>query len=156
VADEEQPAGSNRRGECRAGDGCEHHQLSRWHTEALAAGRRGDAVALFMASAGMPTDQIRAMRTEPFWPGMEAIAPTLAYDHAAILGKDASVPTGRAARVAVPALVMYGDASYPFMGETARTLSQAIPHAELRTLAGQAHVVNPGVLAPVLIQFFTS
>lgn len=125
-------------------------------TQALAAGRRGDAVALFMACTGMPAGQIEDMRTAPFWPGMEAIAPTLAHDHAAILGPDAALPTGRAARVAVPALVMHGDASYPFMGETARTLSQAIPQAELRTLAGETHVVNPAVLAPVLTEFFTA
>jgi len=53
-------------------------------------------------------------------------------------------------------LVMHGDASYPFTGETARALTQAIPHAELCTLAGQDHNVSPEVLAPILVQFFTS
>lgn len=125
-------------------------------TDMLAAGSRGDAIALFMAYTGMPADQIEGMRKAPFWPGLEAIAPTLCYDHAAILGKDASVPAGLAASVGMPALVMHGDASYPFMGETARALSQAIPHAELRTLAGQSHEVSPGVLAPVLVEFFTA
>jgi pimeloyl-ACP methyl ester carboxylesterase len=125
-------------------------------TEALAANRRGDAVALFMAYTGMPADQIEGMRKAPFWPAMEAIAPTLGYDHAAILGKDASVPVQRAAQVAVPTLVMYGDASFPFMSETARELAQAIPHAELRTLTGQTHNVSPEVLAPVLVESFTS
>jgi len=76
------------------------------------------------------------MRNAPFWPGMEALGPALAYDHAAILGKDASIPRELAARVAVLTLVMHGDASYPFTGETARALTQAIPHAELCTLAG--------------------
>jgi pimeloyl-ACP methyl ester carboxylesterase len=125
-------------------------------TDMLAAGRRGDAIALFMACTGMPADQIEGMRKAPFWPGLEAIAPTLGYDHAAILGKDASVPAGLAASAGMPALVMHGDASYPFMGETARALSQAIPHAELRTLAGQSHEVSPAALAPVLVEFFTA
>src|SRR5712671_4197438 len=79
-------------------------------TEALAADRRGDAVALFMELVGMPADQIEAMRHAPAWPMFEALAPTLAYDHSAILGADASVPTGRAALVTAPALVMYGGA----------------------------------------------
>src|SRR5207253_7648977 len=57
------------------------HQL----TELLAANRRGDAVALFMQYVGMPADQIEAMRQSPTWPQFEAIAPTLAYDHTAIL-----------------------------------------------------------------------
>ena len=34
--------------------------------------------------------------------------------------------------------------------------SQAIPHGQLRMLEGQTHEVNPAVLAPVLVEFFTS
>jgi pimeloyl-ACP methyl ester carboxylesterase len=124
--------------------------------QALAEHRRGDAVALFLRFVGTPAGQVDAMRRAPFWPGMEAVAPTLAYDHAAILGEPWSVPTGLAARVSVPALVMAGDASLPFMPDAARVLSQAIPHGQLRTLEGQTHEVNPGVLAPVLVDFFTS
>ncbi len=85
----------------------------------------------------------------------EAIAPMLAYDRTAILGEDGAVPTERAARVHVPALVMNGSASYAFMYDTARALSQAMPHAQLRTLEGQRHDVSPEVLAPVLLQFFS-
>ena len=123
---------------------------------ALAEGRRGDAVALFMRFVGTPAEKVADMRRAPFWPGMEAVAPTLAYDHAAILGEPWLVPTGLAARVAVPALVLAGDASLPFMPDAARVLSQAIPQGEFRTLEGQTHEVSPEVLAPVLAEFFTS
>jgi pimeloyl-ACP methyl ester carboxylesterase len=123
---------------------------------ALAEGRRGDAVALFMRYVGTPADQVDAMRAAPFWPGMEAVAPTLAYDHAAIQGPANSVPTDVAARVTVPALVMSGGASFPFMRDTARALSEAMPRSELRTLDGQTHDVSPGALAPVLLGFFAS
>jgi pimeloyl-ACP methyl ester carboxylesterase len=123
-------------------------------TQALADGRRGDAVALFMLFTGTPAEQIDGMRRAPFWPGLEAIAPTLAYDHAAILGEPWSVPAGLAARVSVPALVLAGDASLPFMPGAARVLSQAIPQGQLRMLEDQTHEVNPGVLAPVLTEFF--
>ena len=121
--------------------------------EALASDRRGDAVALFMALVGMPAAQIEGMRHAPFWAGMEAIAPTLAYDHAGIMGKDGTIPTDRAARVHVPALVMNGGSGAPFMLETARTLSTVIPNATLRTLEGQDHNVDPKALAPVLLEF---
>jgi len=121
-------------------------------TKALADGRRGDAVALFMTYVGTPPEQVDGMRQLPFWPGLEAIAPTLVYDHAGVLGTDQSVP-GRAASVTVPALVMHGDAGAPFMAETARALRRAIPGAELRTLAGQAHDVSPAALAPLLAEF---
>src|SRR6266550_7974571 len=123
-------------------------------TELLAADRRGDAVALFMKLVGTPADQIEAMRHAPAWPMFEALAPTLAYDHSAILGADASVPTDRAAMVTAPALVLYGGASFPFMSDTAQALGKAIPHAQVRTLEGQTHDVNPDVLAPVLMEFF--
>jgi pimeloyl-ACP methyl ester carboxylesterase len=123
---------------------------------ALADGRRGDAVALFMRYVGTPADQVDAMRAAPFWPGLEAVAPTLAYDHAAIQGPANSVPTDVAARVTVPTLVMSGGASFPFMRDTARALSEAMPRSELRTLDGQTHDVSPGALAPVLLEFFAS
>jgi pimeloyl-ACP methyl ester carboxylesterase len=122
--------------------------------ELLAADRRGDAVALFMMLLGMPADHVPGMRQHPMWPMFESVAPTLAYD-AAVLGKDASVPTGRAARVAVPALIMDGGASeWPFMHVTALALANAIPNAQHRTLEGQTHEVAAEALAPVLVEFF--
>ncbi len=123
-------------------------------SELIAANRRGDAVALFMQYVGMPAEQIEGMRHSPAWPSLEAIAPTLAYDHASILGEDVLVPIERAAQVRVPTLLMNGGASYPFMYETARTLSQAMSRAQLRTLEGQDHAPADEVLAPALEEFF--
>ena len=125
-------------------------------TDALASDRRGDAVALFMALVGLPAARIEEVRHAPFWPGMEAVAPTLAYDHTAIMGKDGSIPTERAARVRVPTLVMAGGNGAPFMLETAKTLSKTIPVAQLIILDGQTHEVQPEALAPVLVKFFDS
>ena len=123
---------------------------------ALAGNRRGDAAALFMRLVGMPAGQVDAMRQTPFWAGMEAVAPTLAYDHAGVIGPDPSVPVERAAQVDVPALVVYGTASPPFMAATATTLSKALPQAELRALDGQNHDGDPAVLAPVLTAFLSA
>jgi pimeloyl-ACP methyl ester carboxylesterase len=120
--------------------------------ELLAANRPGDAAALFMASVGTPSDQIDGMRQAPVWAMFEAVAPTLAYD-AAALGEDRSVPINRAAKVTTPTLVMNGTA-IPFMLDTATALAKAIPLAQHRTLEGQTHDVNLEVLAPVLVEFF--
>jgi pimeloyl-ACP methyl ester carboxylesterase len=134
----------------------------RWHeylenlTEALASGRRGDAAALFMAYVGIPTAQIEGMTHAPFWGGMEALAPTLAYDHTAIRGKDGTIPTGLAARVQAPTLVMAGGDGAPFMLETAKTLDKTIPGCRLMTLEGQTHDVQADALAPVLVEFFAA
>lgn len=123
-------------------------------SEFLAEGRRGDAAALFMRSVGTPEDQIAGMRQAPVWSMFEAVAPTLAYD-AAALGEERAIPTERAARVRVPTLVMSGTA-LPFMMTTAEALAKAIPHAQRRTLEGQTHDVNLEVLAPVLVEFFAN
>ncbi len=122
--------------------------------ELLATGRKGDAVGLFMMLVGASPDQVEGMHQHPMWPLWEAVAPTLAYDHIAALGEDASIPTERAASVAVPTLIMDGSESFPFMHVTAPTLADAIPHSQHRTLEGQTHEVAAEALAPVLIEFF--
>jgi pimeloyl-ACP methyl ester carboxylesterase len=117
-------------------------------------GRNGDAVALFMMMMGMPEEHLGGMRQMPFWGMFEAIAPTLAYD-AAALGEEAAVPTEKAARLTVPTLVMDGGASpYPFMHVTAVALAKALPNGQHRTLEGQVHEVEPEGIAPVLVEFF--
>ncbi len=123
----------------------------------LAAGRRGDAVALFMQFVGTPADQVNGMRFSPVWPLFESVAPTLAYD-AAVMGSDRKAPLERAARVSVPTLVMDGGANLaimPFMHDTAARLAKAIPHAQQRTLEGQTHDVKLEVLAPILEDFLS-
>jgi pimeloyl-ACP methyl ester carboxylesterase len=124
--------------------------------ELLAGGRPGDAVALFLQLTGVPAAQLDGLRRSPSWPGLEAIAPTLAYDHAAIIGESLAVPAGLAGQVRVPALVMAGDAGLAFMPDTARALSRAIPQGRLQLLAGQPHRPDPALLAPALVQFFCS
>jgi pimeloyl-ACP methyl ester carboxylesterase len=130
-----------------------------WHrylatmTRALADGRRGDAVAAFMAEVGMPPEQIEGARHSPFWPFAEAIAPTLAYDHVGAM-RDGTVPVDRIASIGTPTLVLYGTASLPFMADTAATVAKAMPVATLRSLDGQTHDVDPAVLAPALTEFF--
>lgn len=125
--------------------------------QVLVEDRRGDAVGLFMTLLGMPEEHLEGMRQyTPVWSMFEAVAPTIAYD-AAALGEDASVPTGRAASLAIPTLVMDGGASpYPFMHVTALALTNALPNAQHRTLEGQTHEVEPEAIAPALVEFFNS
>ena len=90
--------------------------------------------------------------------GLEAVAPTLLYDAAAMGGETRLVPVERVAKVAAPTLIMDGEKSlkmYPFMRTTADALAQAMPNAERRTLKGQGHDVDAKVLAPVLVEFFS-
>ncbi len=122
-------------------------------TRALASGQNGEAVALFVRSVGVSDAQVQAMRSMPMWNGLEKLAPTLIYD-SEVLGKGHALPGALLARVRTPTLVMHGGAGSPAMRDAARAISEAIPNAELRTLARQTHGVSPKVLAPVLEGFF--
>lgn len=126
--------------------------------EALGAGRRGDAVVLFMKLVGGSDEGIAGMRQTPVWPAFEAVAPTLAYD-AAAMGDGRAAPVEQVAHLDAPTLMMDGGenlTAMPFMHLTAMALAKAIPHARQITLEGQTHDVNPEVLAPVLVKFFNS
>jgi pimeloyl-ACP methyl ester carboxylesterase len=119
----------------------------------LAAGRKDDAVALFVRSVGVSDKQIDAMKRMPMWKGLEKLAPTLAYD-SEVLGEGHALPAARLSQITIPTLVMHGGAGAPFMRDAAKAVSEAIPQAQLRTLAHQTHGVSPKVLAPVLEEFF--
>ncbi|CCK27293.1 hydrolase [Streptomyces davaonensis JCM 4913] len=120
--------------------------------EALGQGRRGDAVELFLRLTGLAEEMIQGARQSPMWAGMEAVAPSLAYD-AAVMG-DCSVPRARLASVQAPLLAIAGGASPAWMREAAQAVAQAAPQGAYRGLEGQTHMVEPQVLGPVLAEFF--
>jgi pimeloyl-ACP methyl ester carboxylesterase len=129
-------------------------QVERYETM-VAEGRRGDAVEYFMSKVvGMPPEVVAGARSQPWWAATEALAHTLAYD--ARIMSDYTVPTDRAASVKVPTLVIAGGADFPWMPETAKALADAAPDGRVRILEGQGHDVDPAVLAPVLVEFFTA
>lgn len=128
---------------------------------ALEDGRRTDAVASFMRLAGSSEEDIAAARVSSFWPNLETLAPTLAYD-AACLG-DGRPPLGQLMTITQPTLVATGGSSDPhmsglqagFFDEAADAIAAAIPGAQRLTVEGQAHVADAKALVPVLESFFT-
>jgi pimeloyl-ACP methyl ester carboxylesterase len=127
----------------------------------LAEGRRGDAAELFMRTAGASEEMIEGAKNSPMWPGLEAIAHTLAYD-AGCMG-NGQPPTARLARITRPTLVATGGGSPDsfvggggdLFGKAADAIAASIPQAERQTIEGQTHMVDPKALAPVLERFFT-
>ncbi|MEA2550042.1 MAG: hypothetical protein QOE42_2640 [Chloroflexota bacterium] len=118
----------------------------------VAEGRRGDAATFFMVDmVRLPADFAAFAKTQPWWPGQEAIAHTLAYD-ARVMG-DYSVPTATAAKIAVPTLILTGGASFPFFKPTAAALVDAMPDARTAELPEQQHNVDPTVLGPAMADF---
>jgi pimeloyl-ACP methyl ester carboxylesterase len=128
---------------------------------ALAADRRDEALELFMRFAGSSEEIVAAARRSPWWPGLEALAPTLAHD-AACLG-DGRPPAARLERIAQPTLVLTGGASpntpvggaqLDFFDAVADAIAAVVPAARREILEGQTHMVDPKALAPVLTRFF--
>jgi pimeloyl-ACP methyl ester carboxylesterase len=150
---------------------------------AIAAGRPGDAVEIFMTKAILiPPEFVEMMRNPPppgpdsvppadndadgamqppSWADMEKVAHTLVYD-AAVMGDTQSgkpLPTDRIRRwasVTMPTIVMTGGESEPFFHDTARVLVEVLPNARHRLIEGQNHAVAPRALAPLLVEFFSS
>ncbi|MFC9960208.1 alpha/beta fold hydrolase [Streptomyces nigra] len=121
-------------------------------TSALEQDRRGDAVELFLRLTGLGEGLIQGARQSPMWPGMESIAPSLAYDDA-VMG-DGLVPEARLASITAPVLSLAGGASPEWMREAARIVADTAPRGTYRVLERQSHMVEPEVLAPVLAEFF--
>jgi len=124
--------------------------------ELVAAGRRGDAVAYFLTTGvGVPEQMVEQMRAAPMWPGMEAVAHTLAYDGRIMGDTMRGMPLSREpwSGVTIPALVMDGGASPPWQREAAKSLADVLPNARYSTLEGQDHGPAPEVLAPPVLEF---
>ncbi|BCB76281.1 alpha/beta hydrolase [Phytohabitans flavus] len=117
--------------------------------EALGAGRRDEALALFMRLAGSSDDDIEGARTSPYWSALEALAPTLAYD-AVLYGPP---PAERLATVTQPTLVATGGAN-EFFGYAADAVAALLPSAVRETFGGQGHVADPKVVAQALRRFY--
>ena len=127
----------------------------------LAAGRRGDAVKMFMGVVGVPALVIVIMRLMPGpWPKLKAVAHTLPYDFA-ILGDTQSggvMPAEFASvlsSIDVPTLLLVGGKSPPWMHHAATRIGEAIANAMIRVLPGQNHNVAAKALAPALIEHFS-
>lgn len=127
--------------------------LADQYTRLCAEGRRGEAVALFMTKAvGQPPEAVDQVRNTPMWPGLEAMAHTLAYD-AMIVG-DATLPTDRAAMLTVPTLAIESAGSPPWLRSAAQAIARALPNGEHQTLPGQFHQPDPEPSAAELTRFF--
>lgn len=120
---------------------------------AIASDNRTEAVSIFLQLLGVPPEQVEEMYTLPIWPMFETLAPTLAYEME-ILGEDGAVPILKAARIAIPTVLICGTESGLAMQTVTSQLAKAIPNSEFRTLPGQNHRVDAAVLANELISYF--
>jgi len=125
---------------------------------AIAAGRRGDAVRLFMELVGAPGIIVTLMRFLPAWSKLKAVAHTLPYDITIVQDYQTGnpLPSKHWDSVTAPTLVVEGGKSPAWMRHAMKALAEVLPNARLRTLEGQTHMVSAKALAPVLAEFFAA
>lgn len=118
-----------------------------------AAGRRGDAVAYFMTTAvGQPPEAVEEAKKMPMWPGLEAMAPTLAYD--SLVHNEGGFPADQLATIPVPVLAVHSTGSSPWLIAAAEATAKAVPNGESVGLEGGWHEVPTETLAPALREFY--
>lgn len=120
-------------------------------SEALARDDRDAAVELFYRRVGVPEEQLAGLRQSPYWAATVALAPTLAYDDAAL--GDSLVPDEVVAALRVPVLGVAGGASPEFLRYGAATIAADAPDGRYVELAGQSHDLQAEAVAPVLTEF---
>ena len=118
----------------------------------LESGRRDQAAHDFLASTGAPEPVIEQMKQSDYWAGMVAIAHTLPYD--VLLCHGGVVPLDRIENIVVPLLALAGGASPSWGTNGARLIAGSVSAGEYRILEGQTHAADPGLLVPVLTEFF--
>jgi pimeloyl-ACP methyl ester carboxylesterase len=118
---------------------------------ALAADDRAGAVALFLRRVGVPEAGIEGMRNSPGWDATLALAPTLAYDDAAMGGS--RIPDDLLQAITVPVLGLAGEQTPDFLRMGAEGVASAAQDGRFELVAGQTHDVSGEAIAPHLVRF---
>jgi pimeloyl-ACP methyl ester carboxylesterase len=121
------------------------------------AGRRADAVKLFLRTVGAPGIAIAMMRVLPVWKRLCAVAHTLPHDYEIVLGHQQGhpLPDDYLAGVTVPVLVIAGGKSPAYLKNAQAAIAARLPNGTLEELPGQTHMVRGKATVPVLRRFFT-
>ena len=129
--------------------------------QAIQEGRNGDAFATYLG-LWIPEEMLAGMRQAPFWPMIEAVAPSLVNDATIMFGRDFTPQKELLETITMPVLAISGDADmFPgvdtsFFRKAAQAIADMVPHGKYQVLPGQNHDVQAEVIAPVLSQFYGS
>ncbi|WP_280489149.1 alpha/beta fold hydrolase [Nocardia carnea] len=100
-------------------------------------------------SGGFSPAELAALRSDPLWWHKVAQTPTLAATLRVLAGLDPDA--GRYAAITAPTTVITGTTSANYLLDAANRLTTALPDPTRKTLPGQGHHVDPGVLAEALL-----
>ena len=117
--------------------------------------RFNDAVALFYwEEAGLPEEQLSALRSTPLWTQMVTLAPTAHREWEALL--ETGLTVERFGEISVPTLVLTGTVTEDHTSFVTRALRSTLPDARIELLDDQAHAAHrmaPGLVARKVTDF---
>ncbi|MGW4124989.1 alpha/beta fold hydrolase [Nocardia sp. NPDC004711] len=122
----------------------------------LASGDYDGAAELFLTEqVEVPAPVVADMRNAPVWEFLRAQANSLPYD-VAVSGPQLRLQADRYATITIPALVVNGDQTWPWIQTANQALAAAIPGARRVVLPGADHEIlaQPELLEPLLLDFF--
>ncbi|MEZ4503217.1 MAG: alpha/beta hydrolase [Dehalococcoidia bacterium] len=124
--------------------------------ELLAAGKDEDALVRFLhEGAGIPDEQVEAMRAAPVWPARVDAAHTIPREYG-MTGYEFSPE--RFASLDVPVLFLLGGDSPAFYTAATELACSALPNARIEVMPGQQHVaitIAPDLIARLVVDFLT-
>ena len=129
--------------------------------QAVKEGRNGDAFVSYMGQF-IPEEMLAGMRQAPFWPMMEAVAPSLVNDATIMFGRDFTPQKELLEKITMPVLALSGDtAVFPgvdtsFFAKAAQAIAKMVQHGKFQLLHGQNHDVKAEAISPVLSEFYGS
>jgi pimeloyl-ACP methyl ester carboxylesterase len=135
------------------------HEVFTETKQAVKDGRNGDAFVSYMGQF-IPAEMLAGMRQAPFWPMMEAVAPSLVNDATIMFGRDFTPQKELLEKISVPVLALSGDtAMFPgvdtsFFAKAAEAIAKMVQHGKFQLLKGQNHDVKTEAIAPVLSEFY--
>lgn len=121
----------------------------------IASGERARVTELFLTEAiGLPAAAVAHMKAGASWPELEGLAHTLSYD--AELAQRPAELVARATKVRQAALLVDGEKSAAWMRAGVAMLAGALSRARYVEMSGQTHDVDPKLLGPLLVEFFSA
>jgi pimeloyl-ACP methyl ester carboxylesterase len=125
---------------------------------AVAAGDHERAMLTFLRDvAQLPAPMIEGFRADPSWPERVKLAPTVCREVKAV--STYAFDPLRFVPIATPTPLLLGGASPPAMATSVHAGAAALPHGQVRILAGQQHdamYTAPDLLAAAIADFLSA
>ncbi len=123
----------------------------------VAAGRHGEAVEMAQRDLiGLSPEMIAGAQASPYWPALEAMAPSAVHDATIVTGLSRPAAALGPRSFAVPVLILHGAGTWPVLKAAAADLTAALPAARHLELAdGAHHDVPVGSTAAAVRQFIS-